>query len=316
MKVSIKERIEQILSTKLSRIISIGGGSINETFCIESAEKYFFCKINSATKFPGLFEKEKSGLLFLQSCNVIRVPQVIWCGEHEGIQILVLEWMEQGLRTESFWKKFGQQLAALHSAQRGHQLGSSDRDGQTSQRSDRGGQTGIRLAVPTAFGFHEDNYMGALQQVNTWTATWIEFFIHCRLQPQLDLAEKSGLVKKNDIDQFHRLYQKLEEIFPTEPPCALHGDLWSGNFLCSDSSEPVLIDPAVYYGHRCMDLGMTKLFGGFDKQFYDAYDHHFPLPKNFEEQAGVCNLYPLLIHLNLFGSGYLNSIRTILKAYC
>ena len=305
---SLRNLIDEKLSSSSSRLSTIGGGSINDTFRIEASDSRFFCKVNSAKKFPGLFEKEKSGLLFLQSRNVIRVPKVIWCGEHENMQVLILEWIEQGIRSDAFWKKFGEQLARLHRP--------SDRDGQTSQRSDRGGQTGIRLAVPTAFGFHEDNYMGALQQVNTWTATWIEFFIHCRLQPQLDLAEKSGLVKKNDIDQFHRLYQKLEEIFPTEPPCALHGDLWSGNFLCSDSSEPVLIDPAVYYGHRCMDLGMTKLFGGFDKQFYDAYDHHFPLPKNFEEQAGVCNLYPLLIHLNLFGSGYLNSIRTILKAYC
>jgi len=287
---SLRNLIDEKLSSSSSRLSTIGGGSINDTFRIEASDSRFFCKVNSAKKFPGLFEKEKSGLLFLQSRNVIRVPQVIWCGEHENMQVLILEWIEQGIRSDAFWKKFGEQLARLHRP--------SDRDGQAA-----------------VFGFHEDNYMGALPQRNTWTANWIEFFIHCRLQPQLDLAEKSGLIKKNDIDQFHRLYQKLEEIFPTEPPCALHGDLWSGNFLCSDSSEPVLIDPAVYYGHRCMDLGMTKLFGGFDKQFYDAYGHHFPLPKNFEEQADVCNLYPLLIHLNLFGSGYLNSIRTILKAY-
>ena len=294
MKASIKEHLEQILSRKLSRITSVGGGSINETFRLESGDKYFFCKVNTAAKFPGLFQKEKNGLLFLQSCNVIRVPQVIWCGELENMQVLILEWIEEGLRSESFWKKFGEQLAMLHC-----------------WRSDGDRQTAVRAG----FGFRENNYMGALPQGNTWTENWIEFFIHCRLQPQLDLAEKDGLVKKNDVDQFHSLYKKLEEIFSPEPPSALHGDLWSGNYLSSDSGVPVLIDPAVYFGHRSMDLGMTRLFGGFDQQFYESYHYHFPLPRNFEEQADVCNLYPLLIHLNLFGSGYLSSIRSILKAY-
>ena len=291
---TLQEFIAHCISLHHPKFISIGGGSINQTFRVETSRENFFCKTNSAKTFPGLFEKEKNGLLFLQNCNAIRVPEVVWCGEHEGMQVLILEWIEQGLRTGSFWKKFGEQLAMLH-------RWPSDRDGQT--------------AAGTAFGFHEDNYMGALPQINKWTNDWIEFFIHCRLQPQLELAEKNGLVKKNDVDQFHSLYEKLEEIFSPEPPSALHGDLWSGNYLCSDLSEPVLIDPAVYFGHRCMDLGMTKLFGGFDKQFHESYDHYFPLPKNFEQQADVCNLYPLLIHLNLFGSGYLNSIRTILKAF-
>jgi fructosamine-3-kinase len=120
---------------------------------------------------------------------------------------------------------------------------------------------------------------------------------------------------RKDVDAFNQVYKKLKEIFPNEKPAALHGDLWSGNYLCDKNSMPVLIDPAVYFGHRSIDLGMTKLFGGFDSRFYEAYHHHFPLPKNFEEQVDVCNIYPLLIHLNLFGSGYLTSIRSILKRF-
>jgi protein-ribulosamine 3-kinase len=111
------------------------------------------------------------------------------------------------------------------------------------------------------------------------------------------------------------LYDKLPEIFPPEPSSLLHGDLWSGNFLCNEQSEPVLIDPAVYFGHRSVDLGMTTLFGGFDKSFYDAYAYWGTLPENYHEQWEVCNLYPLLIHLNLFGTGYLSSIAATLRRF-
>jgi fructosamine-3-kinase len=135
------------------------------------------------------------------------------------------------------------------------------------------------------------------------------------LQPQLNLALSKNLLQKNHVDSFYSLAQKLDSIFNIEPPSLLHGDLWSGNFMCNDSSSPVLIDPAVYFGHRSVDLGMTTLFGGFDQLFYDAYNYHFPLPSNYREQWEVANLYPLLIHLNLFGSSYLHDIAAILKRY-
>jgi protein-ribulosamine 3-kinase len=278
------------LSNAKARFVSLGGGSINRAFRVESSNSKFFCKINSAKKFPGLFQKEQNGLSFLSNTKTIKVPEVIWCGEFEHQQILILEWIEEGLCTKEFWQKFGAQLAALH------------------QSSDGG--------RPTTFGFSENNYMGALPQVNTPSENWVDFFINCRLQPQLELGLNGRLVTMKEVDQFNHLYKLLENIFPVEPPAALHGDLWNGNYLCDKNSEPVLIDPAVYFGHRSIDLGMTKLFGGFDEEFYDAYHYHFPLPENFEEQAEVCNLYPLLIHLNLFGSGYLSSIRGILKRYC
>ena len=278
------------ISLRDPRFISIGGGSINQTFRIESGNSRFFCKINSAKKFPGLFHKEENGLTFLRNTKTIKVPEVIWCGEFEEKQVLILEWIEQGLQMDLFWKKFGEELANLHQKQ----------PDDPNLKS---------------FGFHEDNYMGALEQINTPHEHWVDFFINCRLVPQLQLASQNGLVTKKDVDQFNQLYKKLETIFPTEAPAALHGDLWSGNYLSGKNSEPVLIDPAVYYGHRSIDLGMTKLFGGFDEAFYAAYHYYFPLPKNFEEQTEVCNLYPLLIHLNLFGSGYLSSIRGTLKHY-
>jgi fructosamine-3-kinase len=298
------QHVQNLIKAKLSegklRFISVGGGSINETFRIENDSQQWFCKINSSEHFPSMFEKERNGLEFLRTSDAIKVPEVIWHGQENGKQILILEWIEQGVRSNGFWKRFGEQLAQLHSSSEGPRLTisrSSDRDGQT------------------RFGFHEDNYMGALPQLNSFKENWIEFFVQCRLEPQLQLAASNGLINKRQIEQFESLYKKLNKVFPIESPSPLHGDLWSGNFLCGKGEAPVLIDPAVYYGHRCIDLGMTRLFGGFDKIFYEAYDYHYSLPENFEEQADVCNLYPLLIHLNLFGSGYLSSIQSILYQF-
>ena len=289
MDVGLQQFILSRLSIDRAKFIRVGGGSINDTYRIECHQFNFFCKFNSAKKFPGLFEKEKNGLEFLRMTHTVRVPEIVWCGTSEDKQILILEWIDQGSRTEAFWKKFGEGLAALHS---------SDRPG------------------PTMYGFPENNYMGALPQDNTPSNDWVEFFINRRLKPQIALGCNNRLLTQKNVDLFEQLYEKLDYIFPPEKPAALHGDLWSGNYLCANNSEPVLIDPAVYYGHRSIDLGMTKLFGGFDEIFYEAYDYHFPLPNNADEQADICNLYPLLIHLNLFGSGYLNSIVSILKRYC
>jgi protein-ribulosamine 3-kinase len=143
----------------------------------------------------------------------------------------------------------------------------------------------------------------------------VDFFIHHRLVPQIEMAITNSLLSKKETDSFNRLYKKLDTIFNEEKPSLLHGDLWSGNYMSNENSEPVLIDPAVYYGHRSIDLAMTTLFGGFDKTFYTAYHHHFPFPSNYQEQWDICNLYPLLIHLNLFGQSYLQNIIAILRKY-
>jgi fructosamine-3-kinase len=199
--------------------------------------------------------------------------------------LLVLEWIESGIRNETFWKKFGEQLAQLHTISREH------------------------------FGFVEDNYMGSLTQVNSFATNWTDFFIRCRLQPQIELAINNHLLQKSHIASFESLYKKMGSVFNIEKPSLLHGDLWSGNFMCNDRSLPVLIDPAVYFGHRSMDLAMTTLFGGFDRAFYDSYHYHFPFPANHSEQWEICNLYPLLIHLNLFGQSYLSDIAGTLKKF-
>jgi fructosamine-3-kinase len=264
----------------------VGGGSINDCYRISLPAETIFCKVNSATNFPHLFKQEKSGLAAIADTGLIKTPTVIDCFENSGYQFLLLEWIAEGERTDTFWQSFGRQLAALHTAS------------------------------CNTHGFREDNYMGSVPQSNKPAETWCSFFERERLQPMIQRCLAKGLLTKIHGQQFDVILKKLPLIFEEEPPSLLHGDLWSGNFICNREAEPVLIDPAVYYGHRSMDLAMTTLFGGFRPPFYEAYNHHFPLPLNYKEQWAICNLYPLLIHLYLFGSGYLPQIQTDLKQFC
>ncbi|MBS1564430.1 MAG: fructosamine kinase family protein, partial [Bacteroidetes bacterium] len=142
-----------------------------------------------------------------------------------------------------------------------------------------------------------------------------DFFIRERLMPQVEEARNRGLLTSAHVQQFEVLYQQIPDLFPPLPPALLHGDLWSGNFLCDMRRQPVLIDPAVYYGHPAADLAMTTLFGGFDPAFYEAYFYYSPQPAHYLLQWDTCNLYPLLVHLNLFGKGYLAEIEGILRPY-
>jgi fructosamine-3-kinase len=210
---------------------------------------------------------------------------VILCETLADHQLLLLEWIDQRAPQPAFWKAFGEQLAGLH-----------------------------RISN-SFYGFTTNNFMGSLPQANPPAASWPAFFIENRLQPQIKLAITKGLLSPGLVALFEKLIQQLGEFFNDEPPALLHGDLWSGNFMCSEKSQPVLVDPAVYYGHRSIDLAMTTLFGGFDKSFYEAYHFHHPLPNNYRQQWDICNLYPLLIHLNLFGGSYLGAIEATLKKY-
>ncbi|HLK31400.1 MAG TPA: fructosamine kinase family protein [Puia sp.] len=284
--------IQNLLSQKLNISVDsiyfapVNGGCINETYkIIINQSQHFFCKINSAKKFPSFLIKEKNGLELLAKQNIIKTPSVIACEETESEQILILEWIEQGLKTKRFWEIFGEQLAKLHYVSNNY------------------------------FGLEEDNYMGALHQSNSLSKKWVDFFILQRLEQQIKLAVDNNLLEQKHVHQFQNLYKFLPEIFLDENPSLLHGDLWSGNFLCDENSFPVLIDPAIYFGNRHIDLAMTTLFGGFDKTFYDSYHHHFTLPTNHRQIWDVCNLYPLLIHLNLFGRSYLHDILSMIQRY-
>jgi protein-ribulosamine 3-kinase len=291
----------------------VGGGSINDSYQVSTRNnKKWFVKFNQDDpqnpRFPGLFAKEANGLGILASQQLIRTPTVIACEESAGCQVLVLEWIDQQAPPnermqqppEAFWRLFGERLAQLHRVTR-----------------DR-------------FGLEENNYMGALPQdnrplnrpdappdaENPPRSSWADFFIQRRLQPQVRLAVDYGLLDSTALRQFDHVYPALPGIFnDDEPPALLHGDLWSGNFLCDNNQQPVLIDPAVYYGHRSMDLAMTTLFGGFEPGFYESYAYHYPFPPNYHEQWEIANLYPLLVHLNLFGKSYLGNILHTIQRF-
>ncbi|HTE27815.1 fructosamine kinase family protein [Flavitalea sp.] len=265
---------------------TVSGGSINAVYqLIINTNEHYCCKVNSVTKYPAMFESESASLSLIASTGIIKVPRIILCTKIRACQVLVMEWIQPASRTRIFWQNFGKQLSLLH------------------------------LKKASKFGLDHDNFMGALPQSNKTAADWSEFFYHRRIHPQVKLAFDNQLITMEQATLFEKLPSQLPGLFPDAEPCLLHGDLWSGNFLCDVSQNPVLIDPAVYYGHPAIDLAMTTLFGGFDKAFYDSYNYYNPLPANHLQQWDCCNLYPLLIHLNLFGRSYLSDILSIVSRY-
>ncbi len=261
------------------------GGDINQAWLITTSSARYFVKYNSSVKYPGMFEAEGRGLERLKSARALIVPAVIAHSELGPLSWLMLEYIEPGSRSSFFWEDFGSSLAQLHK------------------------NTSI------SFGLDHINYIGSLRQINTNHKSWPDFFIEARLKPQLELTQTNMLADNSLEKGFEKLFNALPGIFPVEPPSLLHGDLWSGNFMCNKTARPCLIDPAVYYGFREMDIAMSKLFGGFASGFYDAYNATWPLAPGWEQRLEICNLYPLMVHLNLFGAGYLGSVKRILGGF-
>ena len=261
-------------------------GSVNQVRIVELTDgRRFFVKTRPSPP-PGFFGAEAQGLETLERAGVLRVPRVVALVEgDDSPAFLILEAIEAGRPGEGFFETFGRQLAELH-----------------------------RTTTSGSYGFARDNFLGATPQLNRWNEDWCEFWRRYRLGYQLDLARRRG-VSDPVLDQLgDRLLDRLDELIasPEEPPCLIHGDLWSGNFLADAEGVPVLIDPAVYYGRREAELAMTRLFGGFDKRFYAAYEEAWPLAPGAEERLELYKLYHLLNHLNLFGGGYrANCIETL-----
>lgn len=270
---------------EIGEYVELSGGSINHAARIWVNDKLVFVKWNDHSLYPAMFEKEADGLALLASCNVARIPEVIGVTHVDKQAFLFLEFIQAGKPTSLSFEMMGQQLALIHQ-----------------HKQER-------------YGLHGNNFIGSLQQSNEPKNDWVEFFIWNRLQPLIDLAFQTYLLTDEHVTLFNRLFGKLESLIPNEPPSLLHGDLWSGNVFVDHSGQPVFIDPAVYYGNREMDLAMTKLFGGFPPNFYKAYNESFPLQHGWMERTEIHNLYPLLVHLNLFGKGYLPDILQTLRRF-
>lgn len=278
----IQNRIKKKLSEKLSKKINltnisvIQGGCINNAVKMETNEGPFFVKWNISSKVD-MFKKEYKSLNLINSSNTISVPRLLTYDK----DYLVLEFIETSLPNKDFYLFFGRILSEMH------------------------------RCTDNKFGLKFNNYIGSLDQSNLQHDDWKSFFINERIKSQLYLGNYPSKILKS----FDKLFNRLDDILPEEDPSLLHGDLWSGNFLVSNNNIPILIDPAVYYGSREMDIAMSKLFGGFSNDFYESYNECFPLEKGWEERINIYNLYPLLVHVNLFGGRYLSQVQSILSQY-
>jgi len=264
---------------------SLYGGSINNNFALTSTCGNYFLKFNKASEYPEMFRKERLGLELLASTNTVYVPRVLFDAETDNYGFLVMKLEKQVNPVPRYGEIIGIQLAELHKIK------------------------------ASKFGLDYDNYIGSLKQSNARHQTYTEFFIAERLEPLLKTAYEKKLLNDNDAGHFYSMYKKLPEIIPDEEPSLIHGDLWSGNLIINSEGFPCLIDPAVYYGHRESDLAMSKLFGGFSPLFYRSYNETYPLISGWEQRIRIHQLYPLLVHVNLFGGNYPASVREIVRVF-
>ncbi len=283
----IKKRIEEKLGSKIKSFSSLSGGCISDAFKISTENgTSFFLKYNPSAS-NDMFFKEANGLRELDKSNAIKIPEVLSVDE----DYILLEFIASGNRKKNFFEDFGKSFAEMHKFK------------------------------SVSFGFYENNYIGSNPQINIpdekEKSDWTAFYLNKRILFQLQLAEKLG----NSTDELRKgiskLENKIEDIIGhnSEKPSLLHGDLWVGNYMIDQNGNAVLIDPAAYYGHREADLGMTKLFGGFNSEFYKAYNESFPLEDGFDYRENIYKLYHVLNHLNLFGGGYYSQAISLIKFY-
>jgi protein-ribulosamine 3-kinase len=277
--------LELKLQVKVNGFAPSTGGCINNGGRLEASGGQFFLKWNELTAFPGMFETEANGLKLLTNAKAIRVAEVVLRGDTNSHQYLVLEFINSKTINAQYWSTFGRQLAMLHKSTNIH------------------------------FGLDHDNYIGSLRQFNRLNDNWSTFFMTQRLEKMAELAVNKGLIDHSLVSKFQILYKSINTILTDEKPALLHGDLWAGNLIIDSSGNPCVIDPSVYYGNRETDLAMTTLFGGFDHRYLEAYNEEFPLISGYQSRFRVYQLYPLMVHLNLFGKSYLPRVVSILDDF-
>jgi fructosamine-3-kinase len=282
----IPDHIKSVIELKLDdEIISSKnqtGGDINHASIIKLSDgKSLFLKWNDSAP-DYMFEVESKGLKILSGANTdLEIPEVVEVGK----DFLLLSLLVPGSGNSGSAYGFGTELAKLH------------------QHS------------AETFGLDHDNYIGKLAQSNHQHQNWADFFVSERIEPQIKLGIQSGKFENSLIPIVDALHITVQDLFPNEQPALLHGDLWSGNYMFTKSGAASIYDPAIYYGHREMDIAMTRLFGGFSSDFYEGYNSEYPLADGFEGRVELCNLYPILVHANLFGGGYVSRVNEILRQY-
>lgn len=277
--------VEAALGGRIADVRSLSGGDISDAFAVRlAAGTTVFVKTNARAD-PAMLPAEARGLAFLREARALRVPEVIAVSSGRAGEpaFLVLEYLEPARPAPGFDERLGRGLAALHAS-----------------------------GAP-CFGLDHDNFIGRLPQRNDPAATWHEFYGERRLLPQLRAAADSGRATRRMKEGIEHLVSRLSALTgEAEPPSRLHGDLWGGNLHRDDRGEPCLVDPAVYGGHREVDLAMMRLFGGFSERCFAAYGEASPLAPGHEDRVAMYQLYPLLVHVNLFGGSYVSSVERAL----
>ena len=258
---------------------NMGGGCINSAFRLDGNDTSYFVKTNSA-HLRSMFEAEAAGLQAMADTNTIRVPVPVCSGVAENHSYLAMEYLSFGGGKSA--AALGEQLAAMH-----HHTADE-------------------------FGFHINNTIGSTPQDNTPDRDWIRFWQQKRLGDQLQRAERNGCGKRL-LSAGENLIEQVPYFFTDYQPKAslLHGDLWGGNFSFTSDGQPVIFDPATYYGDREADIAMTELFGGFSGEFYSAYNDSWPLDSGYSVRKTLYNLYHIINHFNLFGGGYLGQAESM-----
>ncbi len=283
MSPGLRKALEQRLGKPLRGATPLGGGDINDAYQVAFGDGTKLFVKTHANPPPGMFEAEARGLRWLAEANAIRTPRVVAVSDAEPAY-LALELMMPAKRRAGFDEALGHSLAALHA-----------------------------YGAPT-FGLDHDNFIGRLAQSNAAADDWASFYWSSRLEPQLRLAIDRGLIDSATRSGFDALNRVLpDRVGVQEPPSRLHGDLWGGNLHVDEDGQPALIDPAVYGGHREIDLAMMRLFGGFGEGVFASYAEAWPLAPGADERVALYQLYPLLVHVNLFGGSYVGSVKRALS---
>jgi fructosamine-3-kinase len=274
--------LQTLLGTRIAETAPVGGGCIAQSWraTLPSGERLFVKDYREGP--PGMAEAEARGLAWLREDGSLPTAEVRAVGKN----LLVLGWVESAPARGDFAETLGRSLANLHAS------------------------------GPQHFGLASDNFIGSLAQANTPRDDWPAFYGEQRIGPLLEQARDLGRLSTETTRLGERLILRLGALCgPAEPPARLHGDLWSGNLMIDDRGGPCLVDPAVYAGHREIDLAMMRLFGGFEERVFEAYHETSPLAPGASERVGLYQLYPLLVHVVLFGGGYARSFRNELDRY-
>ena len=286
MNATLVENISDRLRIPIQKATPISGGDISQAYIIENSHGKVFCKINYGDDAYDMFLAEKEGLEVIAETQTVKAPKVFACDDFGEGAFLAMEYIESKRNPSSDeFAELGRQLARMH------RLTCSD------------------------FGWSKDNFIGSLPQVNQQRSHWDTFFVEQRLFPQLTMAIGNGMLAQEEVPDMYTMLSICEDLFEDIEPSLIHGDLWNGNFLISTDGLPYLIDPAFYYGHKEVDLAMTRLFGGFGEAFYEAYYGLHSHRANDCQRNDLYQLYYLLVHLNLFGSSYYPAVKKILRRY-